>query len=339
MSKDTDKSFFIVSSMPRFYQQLLSGVGSYKELGNRIIRQIETAHAFRQVEQVKELARILINNPIREYKLIAQYYLIWCKCREFEYPAITLERIIEQTQTYKTKALFSRAAIEGFHGDITTAIYFYNEALKTSPTVSEYIDSVRSIAVLKSAEGFHNSALRDLEKLIPLIKHAEPRLYFDYLNSYAVELGEAGRKQEARNISRLVLASPFAYAYPEWQETANDLKQANRSFVVIDPSPRVPRNVLAMPAFERDGAEFPTWAGNPARVIGYDEWKKRMSKGKKKNGGKNVDEMSDKDLFMEIISVISQDKTTRKQLEQILDSTIKILSKPDKPEPDDGGGA
>ena len=218
--------------MPRLYQQIVSGVASYEALGKRIIKRIELAHAFRQVEQVRELARILINIPIKEYQLIAQYYLVWCKCREYEYPVATLESIIEQTQTYKTKALFSRAAIEGF-GNITEASYFYMEALKTSPTISEYVDLIRGIAALKSAEGFHKSALKDLENLEPLIRHVEPRLYYDFLNSYAFELNEAGRKYEARNISRIVISSPFAFAYPEWQETANDLKEPNRSFVAF----------------------------------------------------------------------------------------------------------
>jgi tetratricopeptide (TPR) repeat protein len=258
MSKDTDNSLFVVFSMPRFYQQLLSGIGSYQELGNRIINRIKAAHAFRQIEQVRELSRILINVPIKEYQLIAQYYLVWCKCRDYEYPAATLEKIIEQTRTYKTKALFSRAAIEIYHGNLEHALYFYSEASKSHPTVSEYIDLSRSIAGLKSLEGFHDSALGDLEKLIPLIKHAEPRLYYDFLNSYAVELGIAGHKQEARNISQLVLTSPFAYAYPEWQQTAEDLKGPNRSFVVIQQSHYVPQNVLQMPVFERVNTEPPT---------------------------------------------------------------------------------
>jgi tetratricopeptide (TPR) repeat protein len=219
MSKQTDKSLFIVPSMPGFYQQLLSGIGSYQELGNRIIRQIKAAHAFRQVERVSELARVLINIPVKEYQLIVQYYLVWCKCREYQYPAETLEKIVEQTRTYKTNALFSRAAIEIYQGNLESAFYFYSEAFKSSPTISEYIDLSRSIAGLKALEGFHGSALKDLESLIPLIKHAEPRLYFDFLNSYAVELGEAGRLQEARNVSSLVQSSPFIHAYPEWQET------------------------------------------------------------------------------------------------------------------------
>ena len=63
-SKQTDTSLFIVSSVPALYQHLLSGVASYQELGNRVVRQIETAHAFRQVERVRELARLLAAIPI-----------------------------------------------------------------------------------------------------------------------------------------------------------------------------------------------------------------------------------------------------------------------------------
>src|ERR1044071_4698128 len=139
MSKQIDKNLFILPSMPRLYQQILSGVASYEALGKRIISQIKLAHAFRQVEQVKELAQVLINIPIKEYQLIAQYYLVWCKCRDLDYRTDALEKIIEQSHTYKTKALFSRAAIEVYQGNLDHAAYFYNEALKTSPTMSEYI--------------------------------------------------------------------------------------------------------------------------------------------------------------------------------------------------------
>lgn len=210
--------------MPRMYKQLLTGVASYEVLGKRVIDRIQLAHAFRQVEQVKELVAILINIPIKEYQLIAQYYLVWCKCRDLDYRTDALEKIIEQSQTYKTKALFSRAAIEVYQGNLDHAAYFYNEALKTSPTISEYIDLSRSIAGLKSLEGYHQSALRDLENLVPLINRANPRLYYDFLNSYAVELGKVGRMDEAENVSRLTIASPFAPHYPEWHATYSEIR-------------------------------------------------------------------------------------------------------------------
>jgi tetratricopeptide (TPR) repeat protein len=233
MSKQTDKSLFIVSSLPRLYQALLSGIEGHKELGNRIIREIKTAQAFRQVEKVAELSQILVNNPIKEYQLIGQYYLAWSKYRGEENQPRILERVIEQSNTYRTKALISRAALEVYKGNHEHALYFYTESFKTNPTASDYIVASRGIATLKSIEGFKKSALKDLERLLPLLKHAEPFASADVQNSYAVELGEAGRKYEARNVIKHVLESPFIIAYPEWRETANELKEPDRSFISV----------------------------------------------------------------------------------------------------------
>ena len=235
MSKDTDKSLFIVSSMPRLYQQLFSGVISFEALGNRIIGQIKAAHAFRQVEKVRGLARILINIPIKEYQLIAQYYLVWCQCRKREYNTEPLERIIDQTSVYKAKGLLSCAAFEGYKGNTDSELYFCNEAMKAFPTASEYIDISKAIAVVKAKEGFHKSAIKDLENIIPIIRHAEPQVYFDVLNSYAVELGEVGRLDEAENVSRITIASPFAPYYPEWRSTFSGIRsnRKRRSTITI----------------------------------------------------------------------------------------------------------
>jgi hypothetical protein len=160
--------------MPRFYQQLFSRIGSYQEVGNHIIKRIKTAQAFRQVEQVRELSTLLINFPIKEYRVIAQYHLVWCDCRELKFNNAALETIIEQTKTYKTKALTSRGTFEWYKGNNEAALYFYSEALKASPTISEYIDLSRAIAVLKAQEGFKARSIQEMETLIPLIRHAEP---------------------------------------------------------------------------------------------------------------------------------------------------------------------
>jgi len=210
--------------MPRLYQQILSGVASYEALGKRILTQIKAAQAFRQTEQVRELAGILINIPIKEYQLIAQYYLAWCKCRDLEYHTDILEKIIEQTQIYKAKALVSRAAFEVYRGNTEQAFYFYNEALKTNPTISDYIKASTGIATLKSLEGFNRSALADLEKLIPLLRHADPLNYFEVINSYAMELIQNNRVSEAQEASLIAVTSPFGPFYPEWQETLSDAR-------------------------------------------------------------------------------------------------------------------
>lgn len=227
-SKQTDTSFLIVASVPALYQHLLTGIASYAELGSRVLRQIEAAHAFCQVEQVRDLAAILASVPIREYQLIGQYYLAWCKCRASEYQSEVLEGIAEQSHSYKAKALISRAALDVYQGNAEGALYFYAEALRVKPSISDFIKASTGIATLKSMEGFSGSALRDLEEIVPILRYAEPLTLFQALNSYAVELSEHGRLYEAHSVLAHAVASPLAPFYPELQTTVADINSKRR---------------------------------------------------------------------------------------------------------------
>ena len=228
--------------MPRLYQQLLSGLVSYDQvvsglasydaMANSILTQIKIAHAFRQVNLVKELAEILLTIPLKEYRLIAQYYLVWCRCREGYFDIDLLESIIDRTTKFKVKALSSRATFEWYKGDNETAMYFYKEALKASPTVSEYIDLTKAVAVLKSQEGFRSSALKDLESLIPRLQYAEPLVRTAFLNTYAPELAKAGRLAEAMRVIEIAAASPFEKYYPEIRETMVEIGLTRRRSVI-----------------------------------------------------------------------------------------------------------
>jgi hypothetical protein len=124
-----------------------------------------------------------------------------------------------------------------YQGNLDEAMFFYTESLKTNPTVSEYLLSVKEIAVIKSIEGFNKSDLNDLETLLPLLKYAEPFAYFDVLNSYAVELSETSRLKEAEQVSRLIILSPFSPYYSEWQETHLEVNQKlykSRSTITVN---------------------------------------------------------------------------------------------------------
>jgi hypothetical protein len=189
---------------------------------------------------------------------------------------------------------------------------------------------LRNIAVIKAKEGYHKAAIKDLENMLPLARYSEPLIYWDSMNSLAVEYGEVGRKYEARNIIQHVLGSPFIIAYPEWRETAEELRQANRSFAAISLSALRPRNVLSMPALERDGVGFPAWAGQPAPVLSYEKWTQRMAK-KKKNGKKRTEEMTEADMIMEIINIYASEDTTDAQRRKMYDAMMKAISEPDKP--------
>lgn len=223
--------------MRAFYQHLLSGVATYEELGNRILGKIKSAYAFRQVEQVRELARMLARIPIRECQLVAQYYLVWCKCRELEYHPGVLERIAEQSRRYKAKALISRGTFDLYEGKPEAALYFYDEAIKASDSMADYVVASRGIAATKSSEGFHASALRDIERLIPFLRYAEPLTYFEVMNSYAVELLATNRLDDAQDVLLVAVSSPYGPFYSEWQDTFSEIKlKQKRSSVVAVPA-------------------------------------------------------------------------------------------------------
>jgi tetratricopeptide (TPR) repeat protein len=239
MSTETAANRFIVSSFNAyagFYQQLAASTLSIHELGNRLIRHAEHARAFRQTEQVRELGLMLANLPLKQFQTAGQYYLGWAMYRSgnHEQARTMLEQVADSgIGTYQARALFSLGTLEAAKHDFASEAYCYLEAFKTSHGLSTKIESVRGIAVIKAKEGYHKSAVKDFEKFLPLAASCDAITYNLYLSSLAVELGESGRKQEARNISQIVLASPFAPAYPEWRETADELKEPSRSFVAV----------------------------------------------------------------------------------------------------------
>jgi hypothetical protein len=61
---------------------------------------------------------------------------------------------------------------------------------KALPKKSE-IEAYRGMAIVKAKEGYHSSSLKDFERLLPLSGKCQPVIHHAYLNSYAVELGEA----------------------------------------------------------------------------------------------------------------------------------------------------
>ena len=269
--------------MPALYQRLLSGAASYRELAGRILQQIKTAHAFRQVELVRELARLLVNIPIKEFQLIAQYYFVWCKCRELEYHPEILERVAEQSQTYKAQALISRATLEAYQGKVEPALYFYTEALRTNPSISDFIQASVGIAIMKSMEGFSALAVEDLERLIPVLHHAEPLTHFITINSYAVELNKTDRLIEAQAVSVRAMSSPLARFYPESRETLLEIRSRHRQRSTVaftKPKieqvyePDIPENVIRR---ERVNAAIDFMHANIHRSIALSELAKAVN--------------------------------------------------------------
>jgi hypothetical protein len=335
MTVNTAANRFIVSPLhAQFYQQLIGSSVGFHELGAKLVRYAEHCYVFRKVERAEETARLLINLPLQQYQLIGQYYLGWCEyVRGFDVKS-AFEHVAEYAPLqYRARAMHTLAALAARGSDSVSELRWIVESMKASPS----LEGFRGMAIIKAREGFHNSSIKDLETCMPFARYADPLSYYDYLNSYAVELSEAGRLYEARNISRIVLASPFAPAYPEWQDTAEDLKPANRSFVAIGPSKYRKPNVLPMPVVEHGETEQINYNA-PASVFSLQHWKDKMAKRKKKkddDGGKAPETLTERDIIFRIISMYTSPQTTTKQRYEIWENVQRIIATPDDPMPDD----
>jgi len=327
MSVRTPSNLFIGSSLilhAGFYQRVLRQASNFKELGDKLVSVAEYEQAFRRYDKVNEIAQILINLPLKEHQIIGQYYLGLCKYRKGIDSIDTFEYVAERASTkYRIFAMHSLAAIGSRREDHDAELSWLVQSLKIAPS----IQSFRGIAILKAIEGSHEAAVTDFERYLPLTRYAEPLVYYDFLNSYAVELGEVGRKDEARNIMRVVLASPFAQAYPEWRETAHELKSSRRSFVAVG----VPHsNVLVMP--EREHDEQISLQPKPARVLNFLRLKKKMDKkNRDKQIEKSVAAMSMKEMGFKLLELITSNQADEYQMRTILIFVINLLSAPVKP--------
>jgi tetratricopeptide (TPR) repeat protein len=324
MSVKVANSRFIVPSLAGFCQHLTSSVSSFQELGNRVAHEAEVAQAFRHIERLEELGSILSNFPLKEYRLMGQYYLGWSAYRKGENVQETFEQIVEQSKTYKATALIDLANIDFDKGDFVSALKNCIEATKRADSLSTALKAVRSVAILKSLEGSHQRALKDLERIYPLIKYASPIVRYQYLNSYAVELGEVGRIEEAQKVSQITLASPYAFAYPEWRETEQDLAlrgYKSRSSVRVK---TIPGNLLYLP--EREASDIPVIQDEDARLFDLEEWKeKKMVKEPNGDDETNPDKMTEQDMVMKLIQMLTTGEGDEKKIRELLKFALKTF--------------
>lgn len=244
-----------------FYQQIVSGLirSVLSEqltcvVGDRLVLMAEHAHAFRRMDVLEHLSHVLLNSPeLRRYEAVGRYYQALCVQKlgygDAEQAANLLERVTGIAPPgYRFRAMVSLAANSCNQRNNQTALSRYNEAGRyafLSGLHDPYATIVapRMVAVISSDEGDHRGALAQLEKMFPLahsMRSAAPHIYYDFLNSFAVELCAAGRLEEAKNVSEIAVASPFAPAYPEWVETREEIglrgRRGSRSTVGLNNS-------------------------------------------------------------------------------------------------------
>jgi hypothetical protein len=347
-----------VNKQDEFYQQLtrmlIKGIRSRQslvELGNWLIAIAHKAYSARQMDVVDQASQALMNLPLgNEFRNIAYYYQAYCIKRkgQFDEARTLFEQVADEgSSRYRAKAIAALGSIALDSGDISSAMSLNIEATKTA-CHRQYFDPLaalygqHTVAVLKGLNEDHRGAIADLETALPLARvvgTAFPAIYCNYLNSLAVEMTATGRLEEAQSLSRIVLATPYAGAYPEWRETWDEIQlkayRARRSVVsfyqksVSLYQETQSDNVLQLPERSPEAARpEPARRQKAAKVISLQQWKEKMAK---EDILQNIYELSDKDLFLEILELSSQDSITTAELQNILVAVIKITSKQDNP--------
>jgi hypothetical protein len=181
---------------------------------------------------MKEASQLMLALPLsKELKSAAQYYQAICAWKQgnADEARRMLGYVIDKAPPlYQAQGLLSTGATYFGQGKLEAALLYYLAAARVAGErdLQTFTTAQAMTAVVRSIYGDHQHALDDLERLFPtvraLAKHC-PAFYYEFLNSYAVELSEVGRIAEAKNVCAITLASPFATAYPEFAQTRDEL--------------------------------------------------------------------------------------------------------------------
>ena len=207
----------------RFLTFLSSAVKVERGQLYQLVQSAEVNYYLRDIHSQHEIGLVL-QSFAYPFNQVGKYYesVFHYRNGQFEKARQLLESVAESAPTrYRSKALLSLSAVEESLGHFEESLRLRLQTSSVADPVT-LIEAQRGIAVLRSLEGDHRAALRDLERLLPLAhiigRRGHPA-YLSFLNSYATELSESGRTEEALQAMSVIAATPFINRYPECQET------------------------------------------------------------------------------------------------------------------------
>jgi tetratricopeptide (TPR) repeat protein len=291
----------------------------------------------RQLDTVQQASRMLSALP-EPFNQIGEYY----KAKNLRHQGniiearLILESVAEKAPLrYQARAVQLLGIITHAAGKLQEALPLYLEAARIAASGNwcdphTTVTATQNIAIFKSSIGDHRAALADMERLFPLVRTvAEPYKYHHYLNSLAVELGEIGRIEEAQNICKVVLASPYAFAYPEWRETSDEIKlrgYKSRSTVSLSQC-SIPQNLLHLPERSSPAPRTPNPFQQPGSVTKLEDWKRKMVKEPNGNDTEQLPEdMSGQDMTMKLLELITENRYEEDKIRQVLEHALKVFS-------------
>jgi YesN/AraC family two-component response regulator len=256
----------------RFLTALSSALKIERGQLYQLVTSAEASYRWRDISSLRDLG-LTLQSFAYPFNQVGKYYesVFLYRTAQFEKARQLLESVAESASAqYRARALLSLSAVEESLGRFEESLRLRLQAsLGDDPVTS--LEAKFGIATLRSLEGDHRAALRDLEQLLPLAytvgKSSHPA-YFKYLNSYALELSETGRTEEAEQVVKVVAASPLIGRYREWQETISEIAAVRkRPSVVAVGSPKVDSRIQRVINFMEANLHRRITLGQLARII------------------------------------------------------------------------
>ncbi len=222
----------------RFLTVLSSTVEVERAQLYQLVQSAEISYCLRDIDSQLEMG-LLLQSFGYPFNQVGKYYesIYLYRTGQFEKSRELLESVAESAPArYRSKALLSLSTIEQRIGRFEESLRLRLQSSSKCNDPVTLLEAQRGIALLRSVEGDHRAALRELERLMPLAhiigKRGHPS-YFAFLNSYALELSEGGRNEEAVQVGNVVAASPFIHRYREWLETLVGLEARRKRSSII----------------------------------------------------------------------------------------------------------
>lgn len=329
----------------------------------------DQAFSTRQYDKLGALSKVLLSLPVStQVESIGHFYEALSVTRLGRGDTVRGTSLLKQVAErgpiqYRARAMLALGARSVNVGDNSAALPWYGEIMRIAareravdPATLYFARQVT--AIVRARNGDHKGAIRELEELFPLARLAtykEPRAYSVHLNSLAVELAEVGRLEEAAQASRIACSSPYASAYPEWQETFDEIslkrRSASRSRIIVsgfmtesaeDPHHgRVTQSgqeqlikthervslQSRQPAMAAESG-YDSARGSQARVLDFQQWKRRLKPDPAQLSALSAEqrlEMSTGEKLIRLMDLISHDDTDDETIDVILEAVEAIV--------------
>jgi len=222
-------------------KRLLTALSSTAKLERgqlyQLVQSAETSYYLRDIQSQRDIGLLLqsFGYPFNQVgKFYESIYLF--RSGQYDKAREILECVADSAPArYRSKALLSLAAVAERIGRFEDSLRLRLQISSIDDPVT-FLEAQCGMAARRGIEGEHRAALRDLERFLPLAHIIGKRghsAYVTFLNSYAVELAESHRTEEAEQVANVLASSPLISRYPEWQETVSEIEAKRKRHSMI----------------------------------------------------------------------------------------------------------